>query len=99
MIPAVGQGYVAMDVALFMSVCAAASVQIYYLPRWWAAGRGFAAIRLLRLAGWLILGSRYGTVLFTQGDIAISVPAAIAVFFLCAAEVAQLFNKGKAVAL
>lgn len=99
MIPAVGQGYIAMDCALIMAVAAAATVQAYYLPRWWRAGKGFAVIRILRLTGWLILGARYGQILATVGDIAISIPAAIAVFFLAGAEVAQLFNRGKAIPL
>ena len=91
-----GQGMVGMDVALFMACCAAAAVQIYYLPSWWREVRGMAVMRLMRLAGWVIFATRFGFVLFTAGDILVSVPSAIAMFFLAAGEVAALFNRGKA---
>ena len=91
----IGEGYVAMDVALFMACCAACAVNVYYLPAWFRASRGMALMRLLRLVGWLVLSARFGMILFVYGDISISVPSATALFFLAAGEIAALFNRGK----
>ena len=91
----VGEGNVEMDIALFMARCAAFAVNLYYLPRWLKHSRGMALMRLFRVTGWLIISARFGGVLFTTGDILISVPAAIGLFFLVAGEVSALFNRGK----
>lgn len=88
-----------MDVALFMAIVFAAGVNIFYIPKCWRQSRGIAVMRLLRLAGWVVLGSRFGNVLFTTGDIMISVPGAIGLFFLASGEIAALFNRGKNVPL
>jgi len=95
----VGQGFIAMDVALFMMVQAAALVQIYLLPSRFGRGGVFAVGGVLRLIGWVLIASRFGQVLFTTGDIYISIPSAIAVMFLACAEIAMLFNRGKKVTL
>lgn len=91
----VGEGMVEMDVALFMACCAACAVNIYYLPAWHRASKNMAFMRLLRVAGWLVISARFGTVLLTIGDIAISVPSSIGLFFLAAGEIVALFNRGK----
>lgn len=95
----IGVGLISMDIALFMSTIAAGLVNLYYLPMCWRYSKGVAGMRMLRLAGWIVLSTRFGAVLFTTGDILISPPAAIGVFFLAAGEIAALFNRGKKVPL
>ena len=90
-----GQTNLAVDIALFLAVCGAAGVNIYYLPAWWRVSRSMAMMRILRIVGWVILGLRFGVVLLTSGDILISLPSAIGLFFLTAGEIAALFNRGK----
>lgn len=96
---AIGKGMVEMDIALFMLTVAAIAVQLYYLKSWIKLGWGMGLIRLLRLAGWLILAARFGSVLFTVGDIAISLASAIAVMFLAASEIVVVLNRGQKVQL
>ena len=95
MIPAIGVGFIGLDVALFMSCIAAAGVNCYYIPSWFKASKGMAVMRIFRVAGWLIFVARYGFVLATTGDILISLPSEIAIFFLAAGEIAAVFNRGK----
>ena len=95
----IGVGMVEMDIALFMFTLAAVAVQLFYLRSWMKIGLGLGLVRLLRLAGWLILAARFGSVLFTQGDIAISIASAIAVMFLAAGEIAVTMNAGKVIKL
>ena len=95
----VGEGMVAMDIALFMLTVAAAAVQLYCLRTWENVGWGLGLARVLRLAGWMIISARFGSVLFTQGDIAISVPSAIGLMFLACGEIVVGFNRGKFVRL
>ena len=85
----------AADVALFMACVAALVVNAYYLPIWLKVSVGLAVIRVLRLAGWLILCAGFGTVLVTQGFITISPSGAIALCFLAAGEVALMFSRGR----
>ena len=91
----VGQGMIAMDVSLFMACCAACAVNVYYLPAWYRASKGMAFMRLLRVTGWAVIGARFGSVLFDTGDLAVSIPAAIGLFFLAAGEIVAIFNRGK----
>jgi hypothetical protein len=90
-----GEGLLGMDVAVFMACMGAAAVNIFYAAKWYGIDHGMGVMRLLRVAGWLILSTRFGFVLSTTGDILISVPSAIAMFFLAAGEVAAVFNRGK----
>ena len=96
---AIGMGMIEMDIALFMATVAAIAVQLFYLKTWMRLGWGLGLVRLLRLAGWLILSARFGSVLFTTGDIAISVASAIGLMFLAAGEIAVTLNPGKVVKL
>ena len=91
----VGQGMIAMDVSLFMACCAAFTVNVYHLPAWYYASKSMAFMRLLRVTGWLVVAARFGSVLLTTGDIAVSVPMAIGLFFLAAGEIVAIFNRGK----
>ena len=91
----VNQTNLAMDIALFLAVFSAAGVNLYYLPAWWRVSRSMALMRILRIIGWVILGVRFGVVLLTSGNILISSPSAIGLFFLTAGEIAALFNRGK----
>ena len=95
----VGKGMVEMDIALFMLTVAAIAVQLYYLKTWMKLGWGLGLVRLLRLAGWMILSARFGSVLFTQGDIAISAASAIGLMFLAASEIVVTMNAGKVIQL
>ena len=82
-----------MDVALFMSCIAACAVNLYCMPIWFRLTRTILCIRLLRVAGWLVLGARFGSILFLDGDIHISIPSAIGLFFLAGSEMFALFNR------
>ena len=95
----VGKGMVEMDIALFMFTVAAIAVQLYYLKTWIKVSWGLGIVRLLRLAGWMILSARFGSVLFTQGDIAISAASAIGLMFLAVSEIAVILNRGQKVPL
>lgn len=95
----VGQGMVEMDIALFMLTVAAIAVQLYYLRTWIKISWGLGLVRLLRLTGWLILSARFGSVLFTTGDIAISAASAIGLMFLACGEIAVTMNAGKVIRL
>lgn len=95
----IGEGMLAMDIALLMSATAAAAVNAYYLPACFRVSRGIAAMRGLRVMGWTVLSSRYAMVLLTVGDIQVSIPGAIAIFLLAAGELYALFNRGKFVPL
>lgn len=94
-----GVGHIGMDVALFMAVICAAAVNLHYLTKFREYSKGIALMRLFRCTGWVILGTRFGSVLFTTGDLLISVHAATSVFFLAAGEIAAIFNRGKKVTL
>lgn len=94
-----GQGWVGADVTIFMLICAAATVHICYLPSWFRMSPALALIRVLRLTGWLILGARFGVVLFTTGDVLISMPSLIGLGFLAAGDIAVIFNRGKVIQL
>lgn len=94
-----GVGYVAMDIALFMASILAALVNLFYLRSSMGYSKGIAFMRLLRCTGWVLFSSRLGAVLFTTGDVLISVPGAIAIFFLAAGEIVALFNRGQKVLL
>lgn len=90
-----GQGLIAMDVAVFMACLGAAIINAKYAHKWYAQDQGMGVMRLLRVIGWSILTARFGYVLATTGDILISPPSAIAVLFLAAGELAAVFNRGK----
>lgn len=92
----VGIGNIEMDIVMFMLTVGAALVSAVMAWRHWLSYTGaFAWLRVLRCVGWAILAARYGTVLFTTGDILISVPAAIAICFLATGDIAIVFFKGK----
>lgn len=95
----IGEGLVFLDIALFMLTCGAAAVHVYFLPSWYSHSPGLGLIRLLRLVGWLILGARFGAVLFTTGDILISLPSIIGLSFLAAGDICAIFNRGKTIQL
>lgn len=90
-----GQGYILMDVALFIACVLAALVNIKYALRWYAHDVGMAVMRFIRVTGWMILSLRFGYVLGSSGDILISLPSAIALFFLTAGEIAAVFLRGR----
>lgn len=94
-----GQGYVAVDVALFMLICGAASVHAILLPSWHRTSPLLGLSRVLRMTGWVLLGARFGAVLFTTGDVLISMPAAIAIGFLACGDIAVIFCRGKVIQL
>ena len=88
-----GHGYIEMDIGLFISCCAAAGVNLYYLgEKYQRSGRVFFP-RLLRAVGWVVISARFGGVLFYTGDIMISLPAAIGVFFLIAGDLSLVFTR------
>lgn len=91
----VGAGMIEMDIALFMCTVASVGVQLSCLRSQYVFGwSGFA--RLLHLVGWLIMGARFGSGLFTQGDIYISAASAIGLMFLACGEIVVGINrKGK----
>lgn len=91
-----GQGFLGLDVLLFMMTCGAAAVHVFYLPAWYRASAGLGLMRLLRLTGWTILATRFGWVLAHTGDILTTLPSTIALMFLAAGEIAAIFNRGKA---
>ena len=87
-----GVGNIPMDVALFMMTVFAAVVSaVMTYKHWINAPHGFALLRGLRCTGWCILSARYATVLFTTGDILISVPSAIGLCFLALGDIAIVF--------
>ena len=90
-----GQGYIIMDVALFIACSIAALVNIKYAMTWCRQDFGLGLMRLLRVTGWMILSLRFGYVLGSTGDILISVPSAIALFFLAGGEIVAVFLRGK----
>lgn len=94
--PVTGQGMVELDIAIFMLTVAAAAVSlITTVKQYRSESRAFAIARLMRTVGWCILSARFGTVLFTTGDILISLPAIIATAFLAAGDISIVFFKGK----
>lgn len=90
-----GQGYISMDVALFFACVLAALVNIKYVLGWYAQDFGMAVMRFIRVVGWMILSLRFGYVLGSAEDILISLPSAVALFFLAAGEVASVFLRGR----
>ncbi len=94
-----GVGYVGWDITLFMLAVAAFSVNCYYLPQWFRVSAFLGALRALRIMGWLILSSRFGFVLFTQGDLMVSPQSIIALLFLSLGEILVLFQRGKVLKL
>lgn len=96
MTPITGVGMLGVDVAIFMLTIGAQFASAVMAGRHLIAdSRCFAVLRVMRCAGWSILAARFGVVLFTTGDILISVPSAIAVAFLATADIAILFFRGK----
>jgi hypothetical protein len=88
----VGQGMLLMDVTLFVLLVVAWGIQWYLLPSRWRLGAGMTAVHLLRMVGFSVIVLRCGLVLYRDHDIAISVESAMALMFLCAAEIALVLN-------
>ena len=84
-----------MDVLLFVVICAAAVVHVLCLRGWMRQHEGIGVGLLLRLAGWSVLAARFGAVLFSDGDIPVSVPAAIGLFFLASGDIIGMLFRGR----
>ena len=87
MLVQIGEGNIAMDVALFIGACAAAAVNIYGLPGDWRVSRQLAVVRVLRLVGWVLVASRFGYALMVYGDVAISIAGGVGILFLEAGQI------------
>ena len=95
-IAVMGQGMLGVDITIFMLVVGAQVVSAVMAGRHWLSDSpAFALLRVFRCVGWSILAARFGTVLFTTGDVLISVPSAIALMFLACGDIAIVLFKGK----
>lgn len=90
-----GQGLVALDVALFMGVVAAAAVHLYSMPNCWRGPRGLVVGSALRTTGWVCLSARFGSVLLTTGDIYIPLPSLLALLFIAAGDILSVLVRRK----
>lgn len=92
-----GAGNIPLDIALFMLTVGAACVSAYLAFKWFSATPELAVLRVLRATGWSILSARFGFLLFTVGDLPVSVPSIIALAFLACGDIAMIFYIGKAI--
>lgn len=77
-----GEGFVALDVALFISILGAWLAHLYHLPACWRESRHLYVGSALRMVGWVCLSARYWNALLLEGDILIPIAAEFALLFI-----------------
>lgn len=90
-----GEGFIALDVVLFMAVVAACLAHVAQLHKYWWGPRHLYTGNILKLTGWLCFSARFGHVLLTQGDLLIPLPSEFALLFLAAGDLKGVLSRRK----